>query len=84
MEKINSELAQQLRSRPNHPFKLIVRTTDEAGPHVPWLKSMGIEVTQQFRLTPGLAVSCTGTQALRLPAQDWVLSVELDAPVTTM
>jgi len=84
MAKIKTELAQQLQTKPNDTFKLIVRTTDNPAGHIPWLKSIGVEVTQQFRLTPGVAVSCTGNQALQLPDQDWVLSVEPDAPVTTM
>jgi hypothetical protein len=84
VDKMKPALQQQLRANPHEVVRLIVRTTGKARPHIPWLKSAGFEVTQQFRLTPGVAVSCTGAQALQLPAQAWVLSVEPDAPITTM
>ena len=77
-------LEQQLKANPNEPVDLIVRTQGDASPRLNWLAAAGLQVTQQFRLTPGVAVSCAGRNALKLLTQDWVLSVELDAPVTTM
>lgn len=84
MVKISAELEQQLKSRPDEVFDLIVRTRGDATPHLDWLSAAGVQVRQQFRLTPGVAISCTGQKALPLLAQEWVLSVEPDAPVTTM
>jgi len=49
-----------------------------------WLAAAGLQVTQQFKLVPGVAVSCSGQDALKLLTQDWVLSVEADQPVSTM
>ena len=84
MAKIDPELEQQLNANPNEPVDLIVRTQGDATPHLNWLAAAGLQVKQQFKLTPGVAVSCSGRNALKLLTQDWVLSVELDAPVTTM
>ena len=76
MAKIDRELEQQLRASPEETVDLIVRTRGDATP--------GLRVKQQFKLTPGVAISGSGQDALQLLSQDWVLSVELDAPVTTM
>jgi hypothetical protein len=84
MAKIDRELEQQLRASPEETVDLIVRTQGDATPHLTWLASAGLRVKQQFKLTPGVAVSGSGQDALQLLSQDWVLSVELDAPVTTM
>jgi hypothetical protein len=84
MPKINIELQQTLTERMSDTFDLIVRTDGDASPHLRWLAAEGIEVKRQFRLTPGLAVSCTGQDALRLLEADWVISVELDAPVRAL
>jgi hypothetical protein len=46
-----------------------------------WLAANDIEVKQVFKLSPGVAVSCPGRDALKLLAQDWVVSVELDEAV---
>ena len=84
MAKIDRELEQQLRASPEETVDLIVRTRGDATPHLTWLVSAGLRVKQQFKLTPGVAISGSGQDALQLLSQDWVLSVELDAPVTTM
>lgn len=84
MAKIDRELEQQLRASPEETVDLIVRTRGDATPHLTWLASAGLRVKQQFKLTPGVAISGSGQDALQLLSQDWVLSVELDAPVTTM
>ena len=84
MAKITPALEQQLKNMPNRSVDLIVRTTGQAEPHVAWTKSMGLEVKQVYRLTPGMAVSGPGGAALQLLDQHWVVSIELDAPVQTM
>jgi hypothetical protein len=84
MAKISPELEQQFINNPAETVNLIVRTTGGPSPRLAWLDAAGLKVTQQFRLTPGVAVTCTGQNALKLLTQDWVLSVELDAPVHTM
>lgn len=84
MVKIVPELEQQLRTNPDEEIDLIVRTKGDASPHLSWLASAGLRVKQQFKLTPGVAVTCSGQDALQLLNQDWVLSIEPDAPVTTM
>jgi hypothetical protein len=77
-------LEQQLRANPDDEVDLIVRTKGDASSHLSWLASAGLQVKQQYRLTPGVAVSGSGQAALQLLNQDWVLSIEPDAPVTTM
>lgn len=84
MAKISGELEQQLKTMPDQTVNLIVRTTGDATPHLEWLAAAGLQVTQQFRLTPGVAVSGPGSNALSLLDQEWVKSIELDAPVHTM
>lgn len=84
MAKIDPDVEQQLRANPDAEVDLIVRTKGDAAPHLSWLASAGLRVKQQYRLTPGVAVSGPGQAALKLLNQDWVLSIEPDAPVTTM
>lgn len=84
MAKISSTLKHQLKNMPNRSVDLIVRTTGEVEPHLEWTKSVGLEVNQVFRLSPGMAVSGPGQAALKLLDQSWVVSVELDAQVKTM
>jgi len=84
MTKISPELAQQLRVNPADSVDLIVRTQGDASFHLDWLNNAGFQVKQQFRLVPGVAVRASGQAALQLVNQDWVLSIESDAPVSTM
>ena len=84
MAKMSTELEKRLKSMPNRMVDLIVRTHGDASPHLEWLASEGLQVKQQYKLTPGVAVSCTGADALKLLNQDWVMSVEEDAEVRTM
>ena len=84
MAKINSELEQRLKSMPNRMVDLIVRTHGSATPHLDWLTSEGVQVKHEYKLSPGVAVTCSGTDALKLLGQDWVKSVELDEEVHTM
>ena len=84
MAKMNTELEQRLKSMPNNMVDLIVRTHGDATPHLEWLASEGFQVKQQYKLTPGVAVSCPGADALKLLDQDWVMSVEEDAEVKAM
>jgi hypothetical protein len=84
MAKIGTELEQQLKAMPNRRVDLIVRTQGDATPHLEWLASAGLQVKQQFRLSPGVAISGFGADALELLDQDWVVSIELDAPVSIM
>jgi hypothetical protein len=84
MAKISPELEQQLKAMPNRTVDLIVRTDGDATPHLEWLASAGLQVKQQFRLSPGVAISSSGQDALKLLDQSWVVSVELDETVRTM
>jgi hypothetical protein len=84
MTKIEPELEQQLKAKPDQTVDLIVRTNGDPTPRLDWLTSTGIQVKQQFRLSPGIAVRCSGAAALKLLDQDWVRRIELDRPVTTM
>ena len=84
MAKISPELEQQLRAEPNQTVDLIVRTRGDVSPRLDWLAAANLQVKQQFRLVPGVAISCSGQDALKLLTQDWVLSIEIDQPVSTM
>ncbi len=82
MASISAELEAKIQSAPADTFDLIVKTRGDAGPRLDWFSAHGIKVTRQFRLTPGVAVTCTGTAAQQLLAPDWIVSVELDQPVS--
>lgn len=84
MVKINAELELQIRSMPDKIFDLIVRTYGDATPHLEWCREVNIEIKQQFRLSPALAVTCSGAAAVLLMEQEWVKSIELDQTVRTM
>ncbi|HXV41486.1 MAG TPA: hypothetical protein VEC96_00355 [Anaerolineae bacterium] len=81
MAKIDPKLEQRLQDMPNRAIDLIVRTAGDPSPHLDWLAANDIEVKQVFKLSPGVAVSCPGRDALKLLNQDWVVSVELDEAV---
>jgi hypothetical protein len=81
MAKIDSKLEQRLQDMPNRSVDLIVRTDGDPSPHLEWLAANDIEVRQVLKLLPGVAVSCPGRDALKLLAQDWVVSVESDEGV---
>ncbi len=81
MANIRVELVQQLHEQPQQTVDLIVRTAGDATPHLDWLAAQGLQVNQQFKLNPGVAVSGTGQAALKLLEQAWVVSIELDKPV---
>lgn len=84
MAKISSALEHQLKNMPNRSVDLIVRTTEDVEPHLEWTKSVGLDVKQVFRLSPGMAVSGPGQAALKLVDQSWVVSIELDSQVKAM
>jgi hypothetical protein len=81
MAKINAALEQQLKTSPEQLVDLIVRTHGDATPHLSWLAESGLQVKQQYRLSPGVAVCGRGADALKLLDQAWVKEIELDAPV---
>ncbi len=81
MAKISTELEQQLKTISNQTIDLIVRTQGDATPHLEWLASAGLHVKRQFKLSPGVAISGSGTDALKLLDQGWVVSIEADGPV---
>ena len=84
MATIKPELKAQFEAEPDQSVNLIVRTEGDATPHLDWLATTNVQVTRQFRLTPGVAVTCTGQAALQLLDQQWVKSIEPDEIVTTM
>ena len=84
MATIKPELKAQFEAEPDQSVNLIVRTEGDATPHLDWLANANVQVTRQFRLTPGVAVTCTGQTALQLLDQQWVKSIEPDEIVTTM
>jgi hypothetical protein len=82
MTIVSSDLEAKIRSAPNDKFDLIVKTQDDATTYLDWFTAQGIKVTRQFRLSPGVAVTCSGVKAQALLAQNWIVSVELDQPVS--
>lgn len=84
MPKISPELKRQLAEQPDETFDLIVRTAGDASPHLDWLAANEMQVKRQFRLSPGVAISCRGEDALKLLDVEWVVSVEIDEVVKAM
>lgn len=81
MHKIEPKLEQRLQDMPNRAVDLIVRTEGDPSPHLDWLAAQNIEVRHVFKLSPGVAVSAPGRDALKLLTQEWVVSVEVDEGV---
>jgi hypothetical protein len=81
MAVIDTELEQQLKAMPNRMVDLIVRTQGDVTPHLGWLASNKMTLRHQYKLTPGVAITCTGADALKLLGQDWVKSIEEDREV---
>lgn len=84
MAKIDLKLEQRLQDMPNRAADLIVRTDGDPTSHLEWLADHNIEVRQIFKLSPGVAVSAPGRDALKLVAQEWVVSIEVDEAMRTM
>ena len=84
MANISVELEQRLRSMPSNRVDLIVRANQDVTPHLDWLAAAGFEVRHQYKLSPGVAVSATGADALQLLDQAWVNSIELDDVVKAL
>lgn len=82
MTKINETLKRAFEGQPDQTFQLIIRISHDSSSHLAWLESEGFMVKQQFRLSPGAALSCSGAKATKLLAQDWVISIDADGPVS--
>ena len=80
MASVDPALKSQLEREPDKSLDLIVKTQGQ--PRIDWLAAHNIQVKQEYRLTPMIAVTCTGRAALKLARQDWVISIELDAAVS--
>ena len=80
MATIAPALKSLLQREPDKLLDLIVKTHGK--PRVDWMVVHDIEVRQEYRLTPMVAITCTGAAALQLAAQDWVVSIEVDAEVS--
>ncbi len=84
MLKIDPVLMERIDANPDQFVDLIVRTQGDATPHLTWLETCGIEVRQQYRLSPGVAITCSGHNARQLMAQDWVISIEADSLISAL
>jgi hypothetical protein len=82
MATIDSTLKSQLEAAPGQSLQLIIKT--QGPPQMGWLEAQNIKVDRLFRLSPGAAITCTGSQALTLLTQEWVISVEPDQPVSAL
>ena len=80
MASIAAALKSQWEREPDKRLDLIVKTQGQ--PRIDWLAAHNIQIRQEYRLMPMIAVTCTGTAALELAHQDWVISIELDAAVS--
>ncbi|GEM_PF-1251664 len=81
MPKISTTLIQQFQQMADTTFDLLVRTNGQATPHLAWLTENGLSVRHQFKLSPGVAITGWGKNALKLLNQSWVVSIELDGSV---
>jgi hypothetical protein len=81
MATIDPKLEQRLQDMPNRAVDLIVRTEGDPTPQLEWLTTQDIEVRHVYRLSPGVAISCPGRDALKLLEQAWVISIEADEAV---
>ena len=84
MTKISAELEADIQALAvDDVVNLIIWTDGDATPHLAWLEAEGIEVRQQYKLKPGVAISCSKANAQKLMAAAWVLEIKEDSAVHT-
>jgi hypothetical protein len=84
MGKIDNTLRRNLAADPERSVALIIRTAGDPTPHLPRLAELGLQVSHQFRLVPGVSVAGRARAALSLLDEEWIIKIEEDRPVKTM
>ena len=84
MGKIDNGLRRNLAADPERSVALIIRTAGDPTPHLPRLVELGLQVSHQFRLVPGVSVAGRAAAALSLLDEAWIVKIEEDRPVKTM
>ena len=84
MAKMNAALEAEIKAMAaDDTIKLIVWTAGDATPHLDWFAAEGIEVRQQYKLKPGVAVTCSAAGAQKLIDAVWVVEIKEDGAVHT-
>jgi hypothetical protein len=84
MASIPSDLKTKLQSNPKNVVNLIVRLTDDPSQRLASIQAQGFTVRRTISLISAVALQGTGSAALELAKQPWVVSIEEDKPVHTM
>jgi len=82
--KLDRALLEALESNPGAEVHLIVRTRGKASHFASRLAEKGLTVRHIYEFINAAAVSGSAGAALKLPSEDWVLSIEEDKPVRAL
>ena len=84
MASISSDLKTKLQSNPKSVVNLIVRLKEDPSQRVASIQSRGFKIRRTISLISAVALQGTGSAALDLAKESWVLSIEEDKIVHTM
>jgi hypothetical protein len=84
MASISTDLKTKLQSNPKNVVNLIVRLTDDPGQRLTSIQAHGFTVRRTISLISAVTLQGTGSAALELAKEPWVVSIEEDKPVHTM
>lgn len=82
--KAEPSLIESWERQPDEQHRLLVRVVGGLGAAEQALQGADVQVRRCCKLVNGLVVTCAGGQALLLIEQDWVSSIETDAPIHEM
>jgi len=81
MAKISTAFLKSLRTQPQAPVSVIIRTARPPAEVVPALTAMGFSVTHTFSLISAVAATAPAQSVINLLDAHWVKSIEPDKPV---
>ena len=84
MALIGPRLEREMNERPLDPLALIVRVSGEMSAVENELVAVGVMVRRSLTLIKAFAVTATSSQVTVLADKPWVLSIELDEPMSAL
>lgn len=84
MSKIDPTLAREAKASPDETFRVIVRVQGELDACQEQLEAAGFTIKRRLRLIRGFSAAVQGAALRTVMDQEWILSIERDAPVHTM
>jgi hypothetical protein len=84
MANLSSNLRTKLQNNLDTDVNLIVRLADNPNQRIASIQSRGFTVRRTLSLISAVALCGSGSAALDLAKEPWVISIEEDKPVHTM